>query len=92
VVELACTGQVYLPTIIFVLGLPDWRARATLALVVYNLMFILPLVAVFLLVYFGTTSQQLTGWMQRRAAAVKLGMAVLFLLLAAWLGYSIISV
>jgi cytochrome c biogenesis protein CcdA len=92
VVELACTGQVYLPTIIFVLGLQEWRARATLALVIYNLMFILPLIVVFLLVYFGTTSQQLTGWMLRRAAAIKLGMAVLFLLLAAWLGYSIISV
>jgi len=92
VVELACTGQVYLPTIIFVLGLPDWRARATLALVVYNLMFIVPLVVVFVLVYYGTTSQHLTAWMQRRAASVKLGMAVLFLLLAVWLGYSIVSV
>ena len=88
-VELACTGQVYLPTIIFVLGLPDWRARAALALLVYNLMFVLPLVVVFLMVYYGTTSQQLTHWMNRRAAAVKLGTAVLFVLLAAWLGYSI---
>jgi len=91
VVELACTGQVYLPTIIFVLGLPEWRARATLALLVYNLMFIVPLIVVFLLVYFGTTSQQLSAWMLRRAAAIKLGTAVVFLLLAAWLGYSIIS-
>jgi cytochrome c biogenesis protein CcdA len=92
IVELACTGQVYLPTIIFVLGLPEWRARAALALVIYNLMFIVPLIVVFLLAYFGTTSQQLTGWMTRHAAGVKLGTAVLFLLLAAWLGYSIISV
>lgn len=92
VVELACTGQVYLPTIIFVLGLAEWRARATLALVVYNLMFVLPLVVVFLLVYLGTTSQQLTRWMLRRAATIKLGMALLFVLLAAWLGYSIVSV
>jgi cytochrome c biogenesis protein CcdA len=91
VVELACTGQVYLPTIVFVLGLQTWRARATLALVVYNLMFILPLVVVFLLAYFGTTSQQLTRWMMRRAAAVKLGMTVLFLLFAAWLGYSLVT-
>ncbi len=88
-VELACTGQVYLPTIIFVLGLPQWRTRAALALVVYNLMFITPLIVVFLLAYFGTTSQQLTRWMTRRAAAVKLGTAILFLLMAGWLGYSI---
>lgn len=90
IVELACTGQVYLPTIIFVLGLKEWRARAGLALLLYNVMFILPLIAVFLLVYLGTTSQQLLRWMNRRAAAVKLGTAILFVLLAIWLGYSII--
>ena len=89
IVELACTGQVYLPTIIFVLGLPEWRVRAVLALLVYNLMFIVPLVVVFLLVYRGTTSKQLLEWMNRRAAAVKLGTAALFLLLAVWLGYSL---
>ncbi len=90
-VELVCTGQVYLPTIVFVLGVPAWQTRATLALLVYNVMFVLPLIGVFLLVYYGTTSQQLTRWMNRRAAAVKLGTAVLFVLLAAWLGYSIIT-
>jgi len=62
IVELACTGQVYLPTIIFVLGVPEWRAQASVALVLYNIMFILPLIGVFLLVYFGTTSRQLSDW------------------------------
>ena len=91
VVELACTGQVYLPTIIFMLGLPEWRLRAGLALFLYNVMFILPLIAVFIAAYYGTTSKSLLGVMNRHAAAVKLGTAVLFLLLAAWLGYSIIA-
>lgn len=91
IVELACTGQVYLPTIIFVLGLPQWRARAALALVAYNVMFVTPLIVVFLFAYYGTTSQQLTHWMTRRAAAVKLGTAILFLLMAGWLGYSIVT-
>jgi hypothetical protein len=53
-------------------------------------MFIVPLVVVFLMVYFGTTSQQLVAWMTRHTASVKLGTAVLFVLLAGWLGYSII--
>ncbi|MBC7235186.1 MAG: hypothetical protein H5T69_05050, partial [Chloroflexi bacterium] len=91
VVELACTGQVYLPTIIFVLGIPEWRTQASLALLLYNAMFILPLIGVFLLVYYGTTSEQLIGWMQKHAATVKLGMATLFVLLAGWLIYSIIA-
>lgn len=91
IVELACTGQVYLPTIIFVLGIPEWRSQATLALLLYNVMFILPLVAIFLTVYFGTSSEQLIEWMQKHSAAVKLGMAVLFVLLAVWLVYSIVA-
>ncbi len=90
IVELACTGQVYLPTVIFMLGIPEWRTRASLALLIYNVMFILPLIVVFLAVYWGTSSQQLIEWMNRHAAAVKLATAVLFVLLAAWLIASII--
>jgi len=88
IIELACTGQVYLPTIIFVLNLPEWRTQASLLLVLYNLMFIVPLIGVFILVYLGTTSQQLINWMTRHTAAVKLGTAALFLLLAGWLVHS----
>jgi hypothetical protein len=43
VLELACTGQVYLPTISFVVGIPEMRASAIAYLVMYNLVFILPL-------------------------------------------------
>ncbi|MHB1296144.1 MAG: hypothetical protein ACYC4R_14255 [Anaerolineae bacterium] len=90
-VELACTGQVYLPTIVFVLGVPEWRGQASLALLLYNIMFIVPLMAVFLLVYLGTTSQQLIDWMTRHTASIKLGIAALFLVLAGWLVYSIVA-
>ena len=90
-VELACTGQVYLPTMMFMLSVPEWRGQATLALVLYNVMFVVPLVVVFALVYFGTTSEQLIAWMGKHAAAVKLGMAVLFVLLAAWMIYGIVA-
>ncbi len=83
--ELACTGQVYLPTIIFVVSQPEMRARAFIFLVLYNLLFILPLVVVFILAYYGTGSKQLTNFLQRQAATVKLGMALLFAALAAWL-------
>jgi cytochrome c biogenesis protein CcdA len=88
--ELACTGQVYLPTIIFVTSVPELRVRAVLYLVLYNLLFILPLIVVFILAYYGTTSKDLTRFMQRNAATVKLGMVLLFAFLAAWLGLSLI--
>jgi cytochrome c biogenesis protein CcdA/glutaredoxin len=89
--ELACTGQVYLPTIIFVVSQPALRVRALLFLVLYNLLFILPLVVVFILVYYGTGSKQLTRFLQRRAAVVKLGMALLFAALATWLAVSVVG-
>jgi len=85
VIELACTGQVYLPTILFVLGVPEMQAQAGFYLVLYNLMFILPLVVVFVLAYLGTTSQQLGMLIHRHTAKVKLATAGLFLLLAGWM-------
>ena len=91
ILELACTGQVYLPTIIFVSSMPELRLRAIFYLVLYNLLFILPLVVVFILAYFGTTSKQLTGFLQKHAAAVKIGMAILFFALAAWLLLSVLA-
>lgn len=85
VIELACTGQVYLPTILFVLGVPEMQAQAGFYLVLYNLVFILPLVVVFVLAYFGTTSQQLGLLIHRHTAKVKLATAALFFLLAGWM-------
>jgi len=89
--ELACTGQVYLPTIIFVSSMPELRLRAIFYLVLYNLLFILPLMVVFILAYFGTTSKDLTKFLQKNAAVVKLGTTLLFLALGIWLGVSIIG-
>lgn len=88
--ELACTGQLYLPTIIFVLSVPAMRARAVAYLLLYNLAFILPLGVVFAFAYFGTTSVQLGMFIQKRAAAVKLGTALVFLALAGWLAASLL--
>jgi cytochrome c biogenesis protein CcdA/glutaredoxin len=90
ILELACTGQVYLPTIVFVSSMPELKLRAVFYLVLYNLLFILPLVVVFILAYYGTTSKELTNFLQKHAAAVKIGMAVLFFALAAWLLISVV--
>lgn len=87
--ELACTGQLYLPTIVFVVSVPALRARAVAYLLLYNLAFILPLGVVFAMTYFGTTSLQLGILLQKHAAAVKLGTALVFLLLAVWLGMTL---
>jgi cytochrome c biogenesis protein CcdA/glutaredoxin len=88
--ELACTGQVYLPTILFVMGRPEMQGQAFLYLLLYNLAFILPLIVVFGLAYFGTTSEQLGLFVHRRTAAIKLATAFLFVILAGWLIYGLV--
>jgi cytochrome c biogenesis protein CcdA len=91
IIELACTGQVYFPTIIFVMGVPELRVRAVLYLLLYNLMFILPLVVVFILAFRGSTSRQLTHFLHAHAATVKLAMSGLFSVLAALLFYTVLA-
>ena len=83
--ELVCTGQVYLPTITFVMGVEGMRANALAYLILYNMMFITPLLIVFGFVYWGTTSMQLGGVLQRHLMPVKLGTGVLLLGLGFWL-------
>jgi hypothetical protein len=87
--ELACTGQVYLPTIVFVTGVAELRLIALAYLVLYNLMFIVPLAFVFGLTYLGTSSQQFTTFFQAKAGTVKLLTAALFGVLGLWLGYMV---
>ncbi|MGA1865594.1 MAG: cytochrome c biogenesis CcdA family protein [bacterium] len=82
ILELACTGQVYLPTIIFVSRISKFKLRSMVYLLIYNLMFIFPLMTIFVTAYKGTSSQQLTAMLQRSSAPIKLGMAILFFALA----------
>ena len=79
--ELGCTGQVYLP-IVTMIAEPRHRAVAFLYLLLYNIAFILPLAAVFLLAVLGVTSQRMVEFFRRHVAWVKLGLTVLFALMA----------
>ncbi|MDP8229937.1 MAG: cytochrome c biogenesis protein CcdA [Candidatus Gorgyraea atricola] len=81
ILESFCTGQVYLPTIAFVMRMPGKAISAFAYLVLYNLAFILPLIAVFILGLFGATSTTFSKFMQKHLGLVKLSTAVLFFLL-----------
>jgi cytochrome c biogenesis protein CcdA len=83
--EFLCTGQTYLPTIVLIYSQSALRARATLLLVVYNLLFILPLLVITLVAWLGTTSDRMTGWLTKNAVVVKIATAVLFLAIATFL-------
>lgn len=89
--ELVCTGQVYLPTLTFVAGLEGLRAGAMAYLLLYNVMFIVPLIVVFGCVYWGTTSMQLGGVLQKYLVTVKVGIGLLLFGLGTWLVLSVFA-
>ena len=78
ILESLCTGQVYLPTIVFMTRTPGMRAAAVSYLLLYNVMFILPLVGILAMTYFGVRSEALGAMLRKRLALAKLAMAGLF--------------
>jgi len=78
VLEFACTGQVYLPTIVYITGNPGLKLRGTIYLLVYNLFFILPLFIILAFTWLGTTTQRLTEFSKRNVAVVKLLLSLFF--------------
>ena len=79
--ELACTGQVYFPTLVY-LHQVRREVGSFSYLLLYNFAFILPLLIVFALSYWGISSQRLSRWVQGSMKPVKLLLAGLFLALA----------
>ena len=91
VLESLCTGQVYLPTIILINNLTrdasiigdaatasSIRTTAIGYLLLYNVMFIVPLLAILALTYFGVRSETLGNLLRKRLAFAKFAMATLF--------------
>ncbi len=83
--ELVCTGQLYLPTINFVLKTTPFKLQALAYLLLYNLMFITPLVIIFLFALLGVTSEQFSKILKKHLSAIKILMAILFLGLGVFL-------
>jgi len=83
--EFPCTGQIYFPIILILRGAGTLRPTALGYLALYNLMFILPLIGVFGLAYWGITSNQIAQVMVKHVGAVKLLSALFFGVLAVML-------
>ena len=75
-----CTGQVYVPVLALISREPGtWRSLFLLAL--YNLAFIAPLIAVFMLAAKGADAAQMSRWSKRNVFPSKLALGVVFALL-----------
>jgi len=86
--ELACTGQIYLPTLIFINTIPNLKINAIFYLLLYNLTFVVPLILVFAFTYWGTTSAQWSDLTQKYFGKIKMAMTLLFFSLAILLLYT----
>ena len=79
VLEAICTGQTYLPTITFILKTTNLKLQALTYLLLYNFMFIAPLLIIFFFALLGVTSEQFSVFLKRHLLTIKVLMAALFL-------------
>lgn len=87
-VELPCTGAPYL-AILGMLSTGQYAAGIPL-LLLYNLIFILPLFVIIGLVYTGQTSKKLSKWRKKYRGTMRLGIGLFLLLLGAYMLWAII--
>lgn len=87
-VELPCTGAPYL-AILGLLSTGDFTSGIPL-LLLYNLIFILPLFVIISLVYFGHTSNKLEKWRKEHRGAMRLGIGLFLLSLGAYMLWAVI--
>ncbi|MDI7247463.1 MAG: hypothetical protein QME92_08360 [Bacillota bacterium] len=84
--EFVCTGQLYLPTILYMLQTADDVRRPAGMLVLYNVAFVAPMLSAVALVSLGTTSERLAALTKRHAAAIRTAITAVFLCLGIYLG------
>jgi cytochrome c biogenesis protein CcdA len=82
-VELPCTGAPYFA----ILGLLAQGAYSTAVplLMLYNLIFVLPLIIVILVAYFGATSDRLEAWRQKHKAVMRLAVGLFLIALGIYM-------
>ncbi|MBN1621197.1 MAG: DUF1573 domain-containing protein [Endomicrobiales bacterium] len=80
--EFFCTGQIYLPTIMYMVRIPELMAKAFFYLAIYSLMFVLPLLIIFASLLVSLKSGRLQALGRGQVKIVKLLTGVLFLALA----------
>ena len=79
--ELGCTGQIYLPTLMYMVRI-EKGVSSYLLLALYNLGFILPLMILFTAVWKGMGSEKLTLWFKGNLKRMKLISGGFFFLMA----------
>ncbi|MFC1671501.1 cytochrome c biogenesis CcdA family protein [Planctomycetota bacterium] len=77
--ESICTGQVYVPILILVIKTGESILRAWAYLLLYNAMFLVPIVAVLVISYQGLKTERLIRWSRTNVVVSKLLLGLFFL-------------
>ena len=81
-VELPCTGGPYLAILMFLSQ--NFNFQAFLLLIFYNIIFVMPLVVILLMVYFGMKVQHLKRWKQNNRTYMRFATGIILIFLG-WL-------
>ena len=87
--ELPCTGGIYIAIISLLSQTPEY---AVLYLIIYNIIFVLPLIIITLLIYKGASPENLQKWSNTERSWMKLTAAIIMLILATFLLYHPIKI
>jgi len=85
VLEAVCVAKIYLPTIIFVLKTTSFKLKALVYLLLYNLLFVVPLLVIFGFALAGTTSERFQKILKGHLGTIKILMGIMFLALGIFL-------
>ena len=83
-VELPCTGAVYLGVLALV-SLAGLTANNFLLLVIYNLLFVLPLVIILFLIHRGGQTEKFEMWRKKYRGYMRLAIGLLLIGLGGWM-------
>jgi len=83
-VELPCTGAVYLAVLTLMANAGLSLSNFTM-LIIYNLLFISPLIIILVLFYRGTESATIDTWVKKCKPYMRLLTGLLLLSMAAWM-------
>lgn len=80
-VELACTGQIYFPTLTYMIQSTNYGPKSIVLLVLYNIMFVLPLIIITVVAGCIKQPEQIKGIVMKKNWLIKLIANIFFIIM-----------
>jgi cytochrome c biogenesis protein CcdA len=80
-VELACTGQIYFPTLTYMVQNTNYGITSILLLIAYNIMFVLPLIVITIIAGCVKEPEKIKSAVMKRNWIIKLAANIFFVIM-----------